>query len=422
MQKKSLVVSGGAAVIALLALVLVFAGCESGTAGGVSYEEVQEAIGNTPFVNTDPGLRTLNDALAYVSKWVWEYEVSATDRRLYFNNYYVTFTPTRFSFSANFAGIPKGSYPYTLTEDGDGYRLEIADWTQGVPGGGLTAIAKIAYDPEKLTLVFENPSDEDDYWSVEGDTFHPDLTEYYASSSLASSSFTFIENSIPATAANRAGTISFNTAGSLVTSNASEVFIDAAVNNKPNGIAWAVVGRERKLVAGSYSELGALSVDTENPLVAIGGKQFAQRIGLCGFICDYYAVDCCPYINGNWVAVDESNDPLAGDNAAYFTIAANAGWLRLKKSADDDSAVAASVYGTGLAGLSATENNPAYGIVVGNGNLAIYDQATNLPLLTFGDLASVDSQGEGITATTPNPRIITFTPAGKTATVRLKKL
>jgi hypothetical protein len=135
----------------------------------------------------------------------------------------------------------------------------------------------------------------------------------------------------------------------------------------------------------------------------------------------YTAVDCCPYINGNWVAVDEQNEPLTGDNAAYFTIFANAGYFRLQKSADDSGAVDTGVYGAGLVGLSATDNNPAYGVAVADG-LMIYDQATHLPLLTFVDLASVDSQGEGITATNPNPRIITFTSAGKTAVVRLKKL
>jgi hypothetical protein len=406
-------------ICALLALILFSTGCETGTEGGVSYDDLQKAIGNTPFVNTDPGLSSLDNALAYVSKWVWQYEVSETDRRLYFNNYYVTFTPTRFSFSANIAGIPKGSYPYTLTKDGDGHILKIADWTQGVPGGALTAIAKIIYDPDKLTLVFTNPTEDDDYWSAEGDTFLPDLTEYYTSSSFASAAYVYTEDNIPASAANRVGIISFNTSGSLVTSDASEVF-DSALNNKSAGVVWAVVGKDRKLIVSSYSEVGSISVDPENPFITLGNKQFAQRIALCGFICTYYAVDCCPYINGYWVAVDESNNTLTGDNAAYFTIQAGAGWLRLKKSADDTGAVDTEVYGAGLASLSATANNPAYGVAV-NDNLTIYDQATHLPLLTFVDLASVDSMGEGITATNPNPRTITFIPAGKTAEVRLKK-
>jgi hypothetical protein len=416
MQKKSQ--KWGA--VALLALALVFAGCENAT-GGVSYEEVQEAIGNMPFVNTDPGLRTLDDALAYVSKWVWRYDVSETDQRLYFNNYYVTFTPTRFSFSANIVGIPAGSYPYTLARDGDDYILKIADWTQGVPGGSLKAIARIAYDPDNLTMVFTNPSDDDEYdWSVEGDTFLPDLTEYYASSSFASSSYVYTEDNIPATAANKVGPISFNASGSLVTTNASEVFA-TAVNNKPDGIAWAVVGKDRKLIGGSFTDMGSLSVDPEKPLITIGDKKFAQRIALCGFICSYYEVDCCPYINGNWLAVDADNEPLAGANAAYFTIQAGAGWMRLKKASDDESAVDTDVYGAGLAGLSATANNAAYGINITD-DLTIYDPATNLPLLTFVNLDDVDSQKEGNTSTNPNPRIITFRPAGKTTDIRLKKL
>jgi hypothetical protein len=246
------------------------------------------------------------------------------------------------------------------------------------------------------------------------------LTAYYAASSFVSSAYVYVENNIPSSAANKVGTISFNTAGSLVTTDASEVF-DTALNNKSGGVAWAVVGKERKLLVSSYSEVGAVSVDPEKPFITLGNKKFAQRIALCGFICTYYAVDCCPYINGNWVAVNEQNVPLAGANAAYFTIAANVGYFRLKKSADDEGAVDAGVYGAGLAGLSATENNPAYGIAVDD-NLTIYDQATHLPLLTFDDLESVDSQGEGITSTTPNPRIITFKPAGKTAVIRLKKL
>jgi hypothetical protein len=406
---------------ALLALVLAFAGCETGTEGGVSYDELQDAIVNTPFVNTDPGLSSLDNALAYISKWVWQYEVSETDRRLYFNNYYVTFTPTRFSFSANIVGIPQGSYPYTLTKDGDSHILKIADWTQGIPGGALTAIARITYDPDKLTLAFANPTDEDDYWSVEGDTFLPDLTEYYASSSFTSSAYVYTESNIPTSAANKVGSISFNVSGSLVTSDASDVF-DSALNNKSAGVAWAVVGKDRRLIVGSYSDAGSISVDPEKPFITLGNRKFAERIGFCGFVCTYYAVDCCPYINGNWAAVDASNNVLTGDDAAYFTIQAGAGWLRLQKSADDDGAVSAGVYGTGLAGLSATANNPVYGVAVADGNLTLYDQATHLPLLTFVDLASVDSQGAGITATTPNPRIITFTPAGKTAELRLKKL
>jgi hypothetical protein len=409
----------GICALPALILVLFFAGCETGTEGGVSYDELQKAIESTPFVNTDPGLSSLDNALAYISKWVWQYEVNETDRRLYFNNYYITFTPTRFSFSANIAGIPTGSYPYTLTKDGDSHILKIADWTQGIPGGALTAIARITYDPDKLTLVFTNPTEDDDYWSVEGDTFLPDLTEYYTSSSFASAAYVYTESNIPASAENKVGTISFNASGALVTSDASEVF-DSALNNK-SGVAWAVVGKDRKLIVSSYSEAGSISVDPEKPLITLGGKQFAQRIALCGFICTYYAVDCCPYINGNWEAVDANDNPLTGNDAAYFTIQAGAGWLRLKKSTDDDSAVNTGVYGAGLAGLSASANNPAYGIAV-NDNLTIYDQATHLPLLTFGDLASVDSQGEGITATNPNPRIITFTPAGKSAVVRLKKL
>jgi predicted small secreted protein len=416
MQKKSQ--KWGA--LALVALALVFAGCEN-TTGGVSSEEVQQAIGNMPFVNTDPGLRTLDDALAYVSKWVWRYDVDETDQRLYFNNYYVTFTPTRFSFSTNLIGIPAGSYPYTLVKDGDGYILKIADWTLGVPGDSLTSIARIVYDPEKLTLVFTNPTDDDEYdWSVDGDTFLPDLTEYYASSSFVSASYTYLENNTPVTTANKVGTISF-IGGNLVTSDASEVFTATAVNNKPNGIAWAVVGKDRKLIGGTFTDMGNLSVDPEKPLVTIGTQKFAQRIGLCGFICSYYEVDCCPYINGNWVAVDASNNVLTGSDAAYFTIQAGAGWMKAKKTADDDSALETGVYGAGLAGIGFDKNYPAYGIVVDD-KLMIYDQATNQPLLTFDDLASVDSQGEGITATTPNPRIITFKPAGKTTTIRLKKL
>jgi hypothetical protein len=404
----------------LLVLVLSFTGCETGTGGNVSYEDLQEAIENTPFVNTNPSLNSLDNALSYVSKWIWQYEISETDRRLYFNNYYVVFSPTLFSVSANFAGIPKGNYPYTLTRDEDGHILKIADWTQDAPGGELRAIARITYDPANLTLVFTNPSEDDDYWSVEGDTFLPDLTEYYAGSSFVSNAYVYIENDIPTSAADKVGTISFNTSGGLVTSDASGVF-DTALNNKSSGVTWAVVGKERKLIVSSYSEAGSISVDSEKPFITLGNKKFAQRIALCGFICTYYAVDCCPYINGDWVAVDEQNNPLTGANAAYFTIAANAGWLKLKRSAANTGAVDSAVYGTGLAGLSATINNPAYGIAVDD-NLTIYDQATHLPLLTFDDLKSVDSQGEGISADYPNPRIITFTPAGKTAVVRLKKL
>jgi hypothetical protein len=199
--------------------------------------------------------------------------------------------------------------------------------------GALTAIAKIVYDPDKLILVFANPTEDDDYWSVEGDTFLPDLTEYYASSSFTSASYVYIENNIPTTAENKVGTISFNTAGSMVTSNASDVF-NATVNNR-NEMPWAVVGKDRKLIGQSYTDMGNLSVDPDKPLITLGNKKFAQSIGLCGFICSYYEVDCCPYINGNWVAVDANNNALADSNAAYFTIQAGAGWLRLKKSAED---------------------------------------------------------------------------------------
>jgi hypothetical protein len=255
---------------------------------------------------------------------------------------------------------------------------------------------------------------------VEGDTFLPDLTEYYATSSFVSSAYVYVENNIPASAANKVGTISFNTTGNLVTTDASEVF-DTALNNKSGGVAWAVVGKERKLLANSYSEIGVVSVDPEKPLITLGDKQFAQRIALCGFICTYYGVDCCPYINGNWDAVNESDAVLTGTDAAYFTIAANQGWFKLQKSTEDNGPVDAAVYGAGLAGLSADSNNPAYGIAIDENNLTIYDQTTHQPLLTFVDLASVDSQGEGITAITPNPRIITFKPAGKDTVIRLKK-
>jgi hypothetical protein len=386
----------------------------------VGQTPVQQPPGDTPFVNTDPGLSTLDNALAYVSKWVLRYDVSETDKRLYFNTYYVTFTPTRFSFSANFEGIPAGSYPYTLTRDGDGYILKIADWTQGVPGGALTAIARVVYNPANLTLVFTNPPGTDAYgWSVEGDTFLPDLTEYYASSSFVSSSYVYIENNVPAAAANKQGTISFNAEGKLLTSDASDVFA-AAVNNKPTGIDWAVVGKDRKFVAGTFTDLGNLSVDSAKPVITLGGKKFAQRIALCGFICSYYEVDCCPYINGNWTAVDGNNDPLTGTGEAYFTIQAGAGYLKLKTTsgAGDTFVVDSGVYGAGLAGLDYTKNYPAYGIDV-TGDLTVYDQGTNLPLLTFVNLEDVDSQKPGNSELTT--RFITFKPAGKDAVIRLKK-
>jgi hypothetical protein len=363
----------------------------------------------------------LDDALVYVSKWVWRYDIDETNQRLYPNNYYITFTPTRFSFSANFAGIPKGNYPYTLTRDEAGYVLKIADWTQGAPGGALKAIANIVYDPDNLTLVFTNPSDDEDYWSVEGDTFFPDITEYYASTSFVSSSYVYTENNIPTTTVNKVAVISF-TDGKMVTSNASEVF-STTMNNKSgsSALAWAVVGKERKLIVGTYNEIGSLSVDPEKPYITLGDKKFAQRIGLCSFICDEYGVDCCPYINGAWTAVESNSDTaLSSDNAAYFTIAANQGWIKLQKASNDTDPVDSGVYGAGLAGLSADDNNPAYGIAL-TGDLTIYDQASNLPLLTFVNIEDVDSQKPGNTNSNPNPRHITFTPAGKDTVIRLKK-
>jgi hypothetical protein len=396
---------------------------------GCSSDSDNDTHSPVDFVTSDPGLRSLDDALSYVSKWVLRYDVSDTDQRLYFNNYYVTFTPTHFSFSSNFEGIAKGSYPYSLTRDGDGYILKIADWSQSAPGSPLKAIARIVYNPDNMTLVFTNPPDSDEYdWSVDGDTFLPDLTEYYAESSFASNSYVYIENNIPATAANKTAVISFASDGKLVTSDASDVFTDTTVNNKPSGIAWAVVGKERKLIAASYTDMGSLTLDTEKPLITLGGKQFAQRIALCGFICDYYNVDCCPYINGNWVAVDGSNNLLTSSDAAYFTIYANQGWLKATdtSSATTVNGIDSGVYGAGLASLpysnvSTNDRTAAYGIAVTD-DLTIYAPGSNLPLLTFVNLEDVDSQKEGNTASLPNPRIITFTPAGSAAVIRLKKL
>jgi hypothetical protein len=193
------------------------------------------------------------------------------------------------------------------------------------------------------------------------------------------------------------------------------------VNNKPAGIPWAVVGKDRKFIAGTYTDMGNLSLDPVKPVITIGTKRFAQRIGLCGFICSYYEVDCCPYINGNWMAVDTDGNPLAGSGEAYFLIQAGAGYMRLKtaSSAGETSAVDSTVYGNGLAGLDYTGNYPAYGIDV-TGDLTIYDQATNRPLLTFVNLEDVDSQKAGNSTLTT--RFITFTPAGKTETIRLKKM
>jgi hypothetical protein len=235
----------------------------------------------------------------------------------------------------------------------------------------------------------------------------------------------YIENNIPTTAINKTGTISFSS-GNLVTSDASEVFA-STVNNKSGGIPWWVIGKERKFIAStSYTDMGTLTLDPEKPMITVGDKKFAQRLALCGFICTYYAVDCCPYINGDWVAVDESNIALADNRQAYFTIYANQGWLKIKKAAADDGIVDTSVYGDGLASLVYDASNAgrktAYGIALTD-DLTIYAQESNLPLLKFNYLEDVDSQKEGNTASLPNPRIITLTPVKEgAAVIRLKKL
>jgi hypothetical protein len=424
MLKKSL--KWGA--IALLAAVLVFVGCENSI--GISEDDLDDAIEKagqdyqkvddpTPFITTDPGLGTLDSALAYISKWVWYYK----DAGRAHPPYYLTLTPTRFSFSSAFAGIPKGAYPYTLTKDGDGYVLKIADWSSSTPGAALKPIAKIVYDPEQLTMVFTNASDDDDYWDVDGDTFLPDLTEYYAATGFVSSSYVYIENNVPATGANKIANISF-VSGNLATTDASEVFTNTAVNNKPGGIVWWVIGKERKFIAStSYVDMGTITLDPEKPIITLGDKKFAQRLALCGFICTYYAVDCCPYINGNWVAVDDLNADLIDSRKAYITIQAGAGWLKIKKASSDDDTVDPDVYGAGLAGLVFGSGNvSAYGISVTD-DLTIYAPESNLPLLKFNNLEDVDSQKPGNTSSLPNPRIITLTPAKAGASViRLKKL
>jgi hypothetical protein len=406
----------------LAVFLVIFMGCENAT-DGVTQDELEQATMAAEFTSSNPSLPTLDKALTYFSKWV---RTGQGDTERTILSYYVNFTPSRFGVSSAFAGIPKGSYPYSLTRDGDGYILKIAAWFNSDPGAAdsLKPVARIAYDPDKLTLVFNNYSDDDADidWGVDGSTFSPDLTEYYTATDFVSSTWVSLSGNIPDSAANRQGTISFSS-GNMVTSNASEVFTSTAVNNKSTGITWAVIGKERKLIASSSSvDLGTLTLEPEKGTITLGGQKFAQTIALCGFICSYYEVDCCPYINGNWAAIDEEGEVYVDDSKqANFYIMAGQGYMKVTKTKDGTDAVDSSVYGEGLASIN-TETAKAYGIAVADG-LAIYAPGSNLPLLTFNNLEDVDSQKVGNSATTPNPRIITLTPAKAGASViRLKKL